>query len=72
MGRISTFSSAEEKKADKRSMESEKKKRINLCAYVPDIFYKKMCIESTLRSENVIKVEFFLPTKGITLQSNLD
>lgn len=27
--------------------------------YVADIVYKKMCIESTLRSENVIKREFF-------------
>lgn len=38
---------------------------MNICACVPDILYKKMCIESTLRSENVIKVGSFPPQEKV-------
>lgn len=33
---------------------------------------RRCALNFTLRSENVIKVGVFLPTKGIALQSNVD
>ena len=57
-------------KADKRGAETERERDGEMC--VADMVYKKMCIESTLRSEDVIKEGVFPLTKGIALQSKRD